>query len=137
YPTFSLPLSHFFLPFPHPHPDISCPFIPPYSRISLPLIPPIPDFSSSSPFFSPQTVKPHLDTLSCPTHQNWTEGQEETLKCRAGGRPRPQIVCSKDGDPLDTESSHRAHRDHAGVYRCRATNELGTVERNVTIWVTC
>ncbi|TRZ06882.1 hypothetical protein HGM15179_020220 [Zosterops borbonicus] len=80
-------------------------------------------------------VKPHLDTLTCPTHQNWTEGQEETLNCRAGGRPRPQIVCSKGQESLDTESSQRAHRDHAGVYRCRATNELGTAERNVTIWV--
>ncbi|NXR37928.1 ICAM5 protein, partial [Zosterops hypoxanthus] len=113
YSIISLPLSHLFPPslsqiFPHPH-----------------------------LFFSPQTVKPHLDTLTCPTHQNWTEGQEETLNCRAGGRPRPQIVCSKGQESLDTESSRRAHRGHAGVYRCRATNELGTAERNVTIWVIC
>ncbi|XP_066031120.1 intercellular adhesion molecule 5-like [Chamaea fasciata] len=82
-------------------------------------------------------VKPRLDARSCPSPQNWTEGREETLRCRARGRPDPRIRCSRDGDALDAASSLRAHRDHAGVYRCRATNELGTAESNVTVWVHC
>ncbi|NXQ07994.1 ICAM1 protein, partial [Vidua macroura] len=125
HPTFSLPPSRFFLvsipPFPCPHPSSSWSL----SRLSLLLIPAFP------------AAKPRLDTESCPPQQNWTEGQEETLNCSARGSPRPQVRCSKDGNSFPLGTARRAHRAHAGTYLCQATNELGTAEREVTVWVHC
>ncbi|NXM38328.1 ICAM5 protein, partial [Gymnorhina tibicen] len=120
----SSPLSHLFPtlipPFPHPYP-----FSPPVPRFSPALTPVFP------------AVKPRLDSEGCPGRQNWTEGQEGTLKCRAKGRPEPEVKCSKDGNSITAGTQHLADRSHAGTYRCRATNELGTAERDVTVWVQC
>ncbi|NXA00047.1 ICAM1 protein, partial [Nesospiza acunhae] len=82
-------------------------------------------------------VKPRLDIDRCPPQQNWTEGQEGILTCSAKGTPEPQVSCSKDGNSLIPGSIHPADRAHAGTYLCQATNELGTAERNVTVWVQC
>ncbi|XP_010156627.1 PREDICTED: intercellular adhesion molecule 5-like, partial [Eurypyga helias] len=46
------------------------------------------------------TAKPWMDDGSCPPSQNWTEGQEETLRCRARGNPPPHLECAKDGEPF-------------------------------------
>ncbi|XP_014118380.1 PREDICTED: intercellular adhesion molecule 5-like [Pseudopodoces humilis] len=80
-------------------------------------------------------AEPRLDASGCPSQQNWTEGEAGTLTCRASGRPQPQVRCSKDGNSLPAGIPHPALRQHAGIYRCRATNELGTAERDVTVWV--
>ncbi|XP_059728202.1 intercellular adhesion molecule 5-like [Haemorhous mexicanus] len=80
-------------------------------------------------------VKPRLDIERCPPQQNWTEGQEGILTCKATGTPEPQVRCSKDGNSLEPGMAHPADRAHAGTYLCRATSELGTAERNVTVWV--
>ncbi|XP_041343048.1 intercellular adhesion molecule 5-like [Pyrgilauda ruficollis] len=80
-------------------------------------------------------VKPRLDPERCPPQQNWTEGQEGILRCSAGGAPAPQVSCSKDGNSLIPGAARPAARAHAGTYLCQATNELGTAERNVTVWV--
>ncbi|XP_068034982.1 intercellular adhesion molecule 1-like [Anomalospiza imberbis] len=95
----------------------------PLSRLSLVLIPAFP------------AAKPRLDVESCPPQQNWTEGQEEILTCSAKGTPKPQVRCSKDGNSFVSGAVHLADRAHAGTYLCRATNELGTAERDVTVWV--
>ncbi|XP_053907718.1 basement membrane-specific heparan sulfate proteoglycan core protein-like [Cuculus canorus] len=81
------------------------------------------------------TAKPWLDDPSCPSNQNWTEGQDETLRCWAWGNPRPLLVCTKDGEPFPVGVPRSVTRADAGVYRCRATNPLGAAERNVTVWV--
>ncbi|XP_050164776.1 intercellular adhesion molecule 1-like isoform X2 [Myiozetetes cayanensis] len=82
-------------------------------------------------------VQPRLDDSGCPPEQNWTEGREETLRCRARGNPRPSVSCARDRDgrsfPVGIPSP--AGRDHAGIYWCRATNELGEDERSVTVHV--
>ncbi|NXQ35719.1 ICAM5 protein, partial [Alaudala cheleensis] len=136
-PTFSSSLSHLFPtispPFPHLFPTFSCSFPHLFPTIS----PFFPTFSSPSPLSLP--AKPHLDSSSCPSQQNWTEGQLGILTCRARGRPEPQVSCSKAGEEDPGDSRHSlevgiavpAHRGHTGTYRCRATNEVGTAERDV------
>ncbi|XP_068853957.1 intercellular adhesion molecule 1-like [Aphelocoma coerulescens] len=80
-------------------------------------------------------TKPRLDSKGCPGQQNWTEGQELILECRAKGKPEPEVKCSKDGISIAARISYTANRTQAGTYRCRATNALGTAERNVTVWI--
>ncbi|NWY22361.1 ICAM1 protein, partial [Aphelocoma coerulescens] len=102
-----------------------------------------PGFSSSSsrffliliPVFP--AAKPRLDSKGCPGQQNWTEGQELILECRAKGKPEPEVKCSKDGISIAAGISYTANRTQAGTYRCRATNALGTAERDVTVWIQC
>ncbi|KAM7026458.1 uncharacterized protein M8220_014919 [Acridotheres tristis] len=90
----------------------------------------------------PVRAKPRLDPRHCPGHQNWTEGEQEILECRARGRPRPRVACSKagnsensSGNSLPVGIAQLAQRAQAGLYRCRAWNELGSAESNVTLWV--
>ncbi|XP_072704555.1 intercellular adhesion molecule 1-like isoform X1 [Ciconia boyciana] len=89
----------------------------------------------SAPVRLTVTAGPQMDDGSCPPSQNWTEGQDETLRCRARGNPRPQLECTRDGEPFPAGVPRPITRAHAGVYRCRATNPLGTAVRNVTVWV--
>ncbi|XP_031950452.1 intercellular adhesion molecule 5-like [Corvus moneduloides] len=80
-------------------------------------------------------TKPRLDSEGCPGQQNWTEGQEGILACKAKGKPKPEVKCSKDGNSITAGTPYPADRAQAGTYRCRATNALGTAERDVTVWV--
>ncbi|NWZ88483.1 ICAM5 protein, partial [Poecile atricapillus] len=107
-------------PFPNLFPAFSQPF--PHPPPSFPSLPP---------------AEPRLDASGCPLQQNWTEGEPGLLRCRARGQPQPQVLCSKDGNSLPAGIPQPALRQHAGIYRCRATNELGTAESNVTVWVQC
>ncbi|NXK01168.1 ICAM5 protein, partial [Corythaixoides concolor] len=59
------------------------------------------------------------------------------LRCRARGNPPPRVECARDGETLGIGVPHPVTRAHAGTYRCRATNPLGTAVRNVTVWVHC
>ncbi|NXO89402.1 ICAM1 protein, partial [Certhia brachydactyla] len=98
--------------------------------VIIPLFPP--PFPYPYPTFP--AAPPRLDSAGCPGQQNWTEGEEGILQCQARGRPRPRLSCSRsDGDSLTAGTPRPAARGHAGTYRCRATNELGTAERNVTL----
>uniref|UniRef100_A0A8C8B2W4 Ig-like domain-containing protein n=1 Tax=Otus sunia TaxID=257818 RepID=A0A8C8B2W4_9STRI len=81
------------------------------------------------------TAGPRMDDGSCPRSQNWTEGQDETLRCRARGNPRPQLECAKDGEPFPAGVPRPVTRAHAGTYHCRATNLLGTANRTITVVV--
>ncbi|XP_040437411.1 intercellular adhesion molecule 5-like [Falco naumanni] len=90
---------------------------------------------SSAPVRLNVTAGPWMDDGSCPPRQNWTEGQDETLRCSARGNPPPQLECTKDGDPFPTGVLRPVTRAHAGTYRCQATNPLGTAVRSITVWV--
>lgn len=83
------------------------------------------------------TAKPKLDDRGCPSSQNWTEGENVTLRCQARGNPRPHVVCKKDGTTLIPGQWHTAKRAHTGTFRCEAINELGRDEHNITVWVQC
>uniref|UniRef100_A0A8C3CB89 Ig-like domain-containing protein n=1 Tax=Cairina moschata TaxID=8855 RepID=A0A8C3CB89_CAIMO len=81
------------------------------------------------------TALPKIDDGSCPPSQNWTEGEEVTLRCQARGNPWPHVVCDKDGTRFIPGQWHRATRAHSGTFRCEASNALGTAKRNITVWV--
>ncbi|XP_074710810.1 intercellular adhesion molecule 1 isoform X3 [Strix uralensis] len=81
------------------------------------------------------TARPWMDDGSCPPSQNWTEGQDETLRCQARGNPPPQLECAKDGEPFPAGVPRPVTRAHAGTYRCQATNPLGTALRTITVAV--
>ncbi|XP_033927902.1 intercellular adhesion molecule 1 isoform X2 [Melopsittacus undulatus] len=85
------------------------------------------------------TAPPRLDDVSCPPQQNWTEGQDESLRCWARGRPRPLLRCSRKGEPFPAQVRMRATRGHAGTYSCSATNRLGTATKTLTwcYWCWC
>ncbi|NWS18564.1 ICAM3 protein, partial [Pachyramphus minor] len=59
------------------------------------------------------------------------------LRCRARGNPRPLVSCSRDGQSFPAGIPHPITRGHAGTYHCRATNQLGTDQRSVTVRVHC
>ncbi|NXL68668.1 ICAM5 protein, partial [Chordeiles acutipennis] len=82
-------------------------------------------------------ARPRMDDGTCPSKQNWMEGQDETLICSARGNPPPHLECTKDGEIFPTGVPRPVTRAHSGTYRCLATNSLGTDIRNVTVWVHC
>ncbi|NXO58380.1 ICAM5 protein, partial [Aramus guarauna] len=59
------------------------------------------------------------------------------LRCRARGNPPPHLECIKDGEPFPAGVLRPVTRTHAGIYRCWATNSLGTAVRSITVWVQC
>ncbi|XP_040398444.1 intercellular adhesion molecule 1 isoform X2 [Cygnus olor] len=89
----------------------------------------------STPVGLSVTALPRMDDRSCPPSQNWTEGEEVTLRCQARGNPRPHVACDKDGTSVTPGLRHVATRAHTGTFRCRASNALGTAERSITVWV--
>lgn len=89
----------------------------------------------STPVGLSVTALPRMDDRSCPPSQNWTEGEEVTLRCQARGNPRPHVACDKDGTSITPGLRHVATRAHSGTFRCRASNALGMAERSITVWV--
>ncbi|XP_075581256.1 intercellular adhesion molecule 1 [Pelecanus crispus] len=81
------------------------------------------------------TAEPWMDDGSCPPSQNWTEGQDETLRCSAQGNPPPLLQCTKDGEPFPAGEPRPVTRAHAGTYSCRATNPLGTAVQRISVLV--
>uniref|UniRef100_A0A8B9QGG9 Ig-like domain-containing protein n=1 Tax=Apteryx owenii TaxID=8824 RepID=A0A8B9QGG9_APTOW len=88
------------------------------------------------PPFSPADG-PRMDEAGCPRRQNWTEGQEVTLRCSARGNPPPRVQCAQHGQPFPVAEPQTAARAHAGTYLCRAANRLGETERVVEVLVDC
>lgn len=71
-------------------------------------------------------------------------GREESLECVVHSSPRAQVIWTKDGEPLVTEDSSQEGNIHSlvlsleqredfGVYRCTASNELGSSHKEVTV----
>eukprot|EP00092_Neocalanus_flemingeri_P010605 GFUD01011424.1.p1 GENE.GFUD01011424.1~~GFUD01011424.1.p1 ORF type:complete len:1305 (-),score=340.61 GFUD01011424.1:343-4257(-) len=80
----------------------------------------------------PRFVKPMSDKLV-------NTGDTAVLECQASGSPRPQLVWSKDSNPLFATERHFFTADNqlliivkvepsdAGQYKCQMQNQLGTV----------
>ena len=79
-----------------------------------------------------------------PLSQTVNESDNLELFCNATGHPAPQITWYKLADPLMPLSNDTAlkvkniNRTDSGVYRCRASNGIGTgVCASATVTVNC
>ncbi|XP_070939529.1 intercellular adhesion molecule 1 isoform X2 [Macaca nemestrina] len=79
--------------------------------------------------------KPRLEESSCPGKQTWLEGMEHTLACVPKGNPAPALVCTWNGVVFDLEVPQNATQNHTGTYCCTATNQLGSVSKDIAVIV--
>ncbi|KAI4541674.1 hypothetical protein MG293_008816 [Ovis ammon polii] len=78
---------------------------------------------------------PALDSVGCPERITWLEGTEASLSCVAHGVPSPNVSCVRFGGAEVIEGLMRVAREHAGTYRCEATNARGSAAKNVAVTV--
>ncbi|XP_029074989.1 intercellular adhesion molecule 5 isoform X2 [Monodon monoceros] len=78
---------------------------------------------------------PALDSVGCPERITWLEGTEASLSCVAHGVPPPNVNCVRSGEARVIEGTLRVVREHAGTYRCEATNARGSAAKNVAVTV--
>uniref|UniRef100_A0AAA9TZZ6 Intercellular adhesion molecule 5 n=1 Tax=Bos taurus TaxID=9913 RepID=A0AAA9TZZ6_BOVIN len=78
---------------------------------------------------------PALDSVGCPERITWLEGTEVSLSCVALGVPPPNVSCVRFGGAEVIEGLMRVAREHAGTYRCEATNARGSAAKNVAVTV--
>uniref|UniRef100_A0A2K5ZYM0 Intercellular adhesion molecule 5 n=1 Tax=Mandrillus leucophaeus TaxID=9568 RepID=A0A2K5ZYM0_MANLE len=79
---------------------------------------------------------PALDSVGCPERITWLEGTEASLSCVAHGVPPPDVICMRSGELAAViEGLLHVTREHAGTYRCEATNPRGSAAKNVAITV--
>ncbi|XP_045445164.1 intercellular adhesion molecule 5 isoform X4 [Pipistrellus kuhlii] len=78
---------------------------------------------------------PALDSVSCPERITWLEGTEASLSCMAHGVPPPHVSCVRSGQAEAIEGLLHVAREHAGTYRCEATNSRGSAAKDVAITV--
>lgn len=57
------------------------------------------------------------------------------LACTPKGNPTPLLVCTWNGVTFDPQVLQRATQNHAGVYCCTATNQLGSVSKDIALVV--
>ncbi|XP_054859854.1 intercellular adhesion molecule 5, partial [Eublepharis macularius] len=79
--------------------------------------------------------EPEIDDSSCPSNWSWPGGTKQTFICSARGNPEPTVECTKDGVVYHLGILQRIAREHAGMYRCTATNVHGSVTKDVSIQV--
>ncbi|XP_032947578.1 intercellular adhesion molecule 5 [Rhinolophus ferrumequinum] len=79
--------------------------------------------------------KPRLEESGCPGNQTWVEGTEQMLACIAKGNPTPSLACTWNGVIFDLEVPQKATQNHTGIYCCTATNQLGSVSKDITLIV--
>ncbi|XP_032321495.1 intercellular adhesion molecule 5 isoform X4 [Camelus ferus] len=79
---------------------------------------------------------PALDSVGCPERITWLEGTEASLSCVAHGVPPPNVSCMRSGEAgIIIEGLLHVAREHAGTYRCEATNARGSAAKNVAVTV--
>ncbi|XP_063562262.1 intercellular adhesion molecule 5 isoform X2 [Gorilla gorilla gorilla] len=78
---------------------------------------------------------PRLEESSCPGKQTWLEGMEHTLACVPKGNPAPALVCTWNGVVFDLEVPQKATQKHTGTYCYTATNQLGSVSKDIAVIV--
>ncbi|KAM5238263.1 intercellular adhesion molecule 5 [Ctenodactylus gundi] len=78
---------------------------------------------------------PALDTVGCPERVTWLEGTEASLSCVAHGVPPPSVSCVRTGAAGVAEGPFLVAREHAGTYRCEASNARGSASKSVAVIV--
>ena len=71
--------------------------------------------------------------MGCPERITWLEGTEASLSCVAHGVPPPNVSCVRSGEAGVVEGLLHVVREHAGTYRCEATNDRGSAAKNVAV----
>ncbi|XP_058140508.1 intercellular adhesion molecule 1 isoform X4 [Dasypus novemcinctus] len=79
--------------------------------------------------------KPRLEESGCPGKQTWVEGMEQILACVPKGNPTPVLVCTWNGVIFDLAVPQKATQNHTGTYLCTATNQLGSVSKDIAVIV--
>ncbi|KAM9208840.1 intercellular adhesion molecule 1-like [Dugong dugon] len=79
--------------------------------------------------------EPRLEESGCPGNQTWVEGTEQMLACIPKGNPTPSMVCTRNGMIFDLEVPQMATQNHSGTYCCVATNQLGSVSKDIAVIV--
>ncbi|XP_022444851.1 intercellular adhesion molecule 5 [Delphinapterus leucas] len=79
--------------------------------------------------------KPRLEESGCPGNQTWLEGMEQMLACVPKGNPTPILSCTWNGMIFDLEVPQKATQDHSRTYCCTATNQLGSVSKDIAVIV--
>lgn len=86
-------------------------------------------------FFSFNTVFPDKPAFACGPSGEVTEKDALQTACAADGLPRPALAWIRDGKEL--QGSHRCEKNDSGNYLLRATNEHGTAEHELYLYVLC
>ncbi|XP_059524256.1 intercellular adhesion molecule 5-like [Myotis daubentonii] len=79
--------------------------------------------------------KPRFEESDCPGNQTWLEGMEQKLACVPKGNPTPSLVCTWNGVIFDFQMPQKATQNHTGTYCCTATNQLGSVSKDIALFV--
>lgn len=79
--------------------------------------------------------KPRLEESGCPGNQTWLEGMEQRLTCVPKGNPTPVLMCTWNGTIFDLEVPEKATQNHSRTYCCTATNQLGSVSKDIVVIV--
>ncbi|XP_057569873.1 intercellular adhesion molecule 5-like [Hippopotamus amphibius kiboko] len=79
--------------------------------------------------------KPRLEESGCPGNQTWLEGMEQMLACVPKGNPAPVLMCTWNGTVFDLEVPQKATQNHSRTYCCTATNQLGSVSKDIAVIV--
>ncbi|VFV22265.1 intercellular adhesion molecule [Lynx pardinus] len=79
--------------------------------------------------------KPRLEESDCPGNQTWVKGTEQLLACVPKGNPAPTLVCTWNGVIFNFEVPRKATQNHTGTYCCTASNQLGSVSKDIAVIV--
>ncbi|XP_053068245.1 intercellular adhesion molecule 1 isoform X3 [Acinonyx jubatus] len=79
--------------------------------------------------------KPRLEESDCPGYQTWVKGTEQLLACVPKGNPTPTLVCTWNGVIFNFEVPRKATQNHTGTYCCTASNQLGSVSKDIAVIV--
>ncbi|XP_021489947.1 intercellular adhesion molecule 5 [Meriones unguiculatus] len=79
--------------------------------------------------------KPRFEESGCPGNQIWVEGMDQMLACIPEGNPAPALVCVWNGMIIDLDVPQKATQNLTGTYCCTATNQLGSVSKDIAVVV--
>uniref|UniRef100_A0A8I3S271 Intercellular adhesion molecule 5 n=1 Tax=Canis lupus familiaris TaxID=9615 RepID=A0A8I3S271_CANLF len=79
--------------------------------------------------------QPRLEESDCPGNQTWVKGTEQMLACIPKGNPTPTLVCTWNGVIFNLDEPQKATQNHTGIYCCTATNQLGSVSKDIAVLV--
>lgn len=86
-------------------------------------------------FWDSLADKPRFGESGCPGNQIWVEGMDQMLACIPEGNPAPALVCTWNGMIIDLDVPQKATQNLTGTYCCTATNQLGSISKEIAVVV--